>query len=67
MANPLKIVILGANGQIGSEAALYLSMQPDVQVIGMVRAEMALYFCSSRESPGVCSIAGRCPRRLRKR
>lgn len=38
MPNPLKIVILGANGQIGSEAALYLSMQPDVQVIGMVRA-----------------------------
>lgn len=38
MPNPLKIVILGANGQIGSEVALYLSMQPNVQVIGMVRA-----------------------------
>lgn len=39
MSNPVNIVILGANGQVGTEAALYLSMQHDVQITGMVRAQ----------------------------
>lgn len=39
MTRPINIVILGANGQVGTEVCLYLSMQPDVQISGMVRAQ----------------------------
>mgnify|MGYP003340032710 CR=1 FL=1 len=38
MTKPLRIVVLGANGQVGTEVCLYLSLLPAVQVTGLVRA-----------------------------
>jgi nucleoside-diphosphate-sugar epimerase len=38
MSAPVNIVVLGANGQVGTEVCLYLAMQPDVCLTGLVRA-----------------------------
>ena len=39
MSGPFNIVVLGANGQVGTEVCLYLSMLPDVRLTGLVRAK----------------------------
>ena len=39
MGKRLSIVVLGANGQVGTEVCLYLSLLPDAQVTGLVRAK----------------------------
>ncbi len=51
MSKPVNIVVLGANGQVGTEICLDLSMQPDVQITGMVRAQYGAILLQLAEIP----------------
>ncbi len=42
--NRLTIAVVGANGQVGSEVCLLLSLRPDVRVIPIVRSEYGASF-----------------------